>query len=285
MFCHLCNGEIKSPTKCKCGLEYCCHDCLMKDKFHKTICGDELNFNHDFEISEGICDNGVFINKSIKAGQILFSERALSNDGKIVSKRKMERVMMDIFPRPGGVFTYEDKLRCSGIHGELFYNASFINNDCCKPNAGYFYHSKHNILIIIAIRDIEKNQEITISYLQDFQNHRTRILQDRYGFTCKCIGCVEPKYKMVLKRLAILDDLLDKSKNPYKILEFGQKFLQELDKIEASPLYYYGVYCHMQKFSYIVADPNYLHYSERRKHYFEKFFGKKLCKTNHFLTC
>ena len=52
MFCHQCNCEVKNVTECKCGYQYCCHACMMNDKFHKHYCGYSNVFEKTFLIKQ-----------------------------------------------------------------------------------------------------------------------------------------------------------------------------------------------------------------------------------------
>ena len=82
MYCHECNSEIKNVTLCKCGYQYCCHDCHMKDHFHKHFCGHSNTFdNFVIKVTPDIPDNGVFSKRSFKAGNILFTEKSITQDG------------------------------------------------------------------------------------------------------------------------------------------------------------------------------------------------------------
>lgn len=73
-------------------------------------------------------------------------------------------------------------------HMAVFVKISRINHSC-KPNSYYnFYDGTMNVF---AAREIEPNEELTISYLDDFQTkeERQKHLRDNYGFECHCELC------------------------------------------------------------------------------------------------
>jgi hypothetical protein len=63
-------------------------------------------------------------------------------------------------------------------------------NHSCRPNCLNFWSEKTSKRIIYAGRDIEKGEEITVSYiplLKSTQQRQERLQQ--YGFTCTCSAC------------------------------------------------------------------------------------------------
>lgn len=76
------------------------------------------------------------------------------------------------------------------VAGELegvFVVASRFNHACSRSaerNVDYFYDQKHNVLVLTALKPIPAGTELLISY-----GSSTRMLQFRYGFTCRCSAC------------------------------------------------------------------------------------------------
>ena len=60
-------------------------------------------------------------------------------------------------------------------------------NHSCKPNARFRFNRETGSMHLFAIRDIKKNEEIYVSYLENkkIDNHRL-YLQEHYGFICNC---------------------------------------------------------------------------------------------------
>jgi hypothetical protein len=74
-------------------------------------------------------------------------------------------------------------------HIGLFPKCARINHSC-RPNCLNFWSEKTSKRIIYAGRDIEKGEEITVSYiplLKSTQQRQERLQQ--YGFTCTCSAC------------------------------------------------------------------------------------------------
>ncbi|KAF8855107.1 SET domain-containing protein [Acephala macrosclerotiorum] len=79
-------------------------------------------------------------------------------------------------------------------------------NHSCKPNSGNFWSEKENHRVIYAFRDIEKGEEITVSYiplLKSIQERHARLYQ--YGFTCDCSACQSSESSM--RRVKIADTI------------------------------------------------------------------------------
>jgi SET and MYND domain-containing protein 5 len=71
-----------------------------------------------------------------------------------------------------------------------------MSNHSCEPNAEIKFKNNNNILTMVALTDINQNDEITISYLDECdllrsRHSRQKILQANYLFNCECERCVE----------------------------------------------------------------------------------------------
>ncbi|ORX83366.1 SET domain-containing protein, partial [Anaeromyces robustus] len=62
-------------------------------------------------------------------------------------------------------------------------------NHSCSPNATLYYHGNRQILR--AMRDIQKGEEICITYtdVMNSRSHRKKILLKKYKFDCHCERC------------------------------------------------------------------------------------------------
>jgi hypothetical protein len=73
----------------------------------------------------------------------------------------------------------------------LFPQIARINHSC-TPNAQANWHPTMGKFNVHAIRDIEPNEELNISYLHEtgaLRDARVEKLSDGYGFTCNCPAC------------------------------------------------------------------------------------------------
>jgi hypothetical protein len=77
--------------------------------------------------------------------------------------------------------------------GGLFLQAARINH-ACTSNAQNTWNSETKQLTVHACRDIEKEEEICISYLDGFEKYTSRQqkLKSDFGFNCTCMLCSLP---------------------------------------------------------------------------------------------
>jgi hypothetical protein len=80
-----------------------------------------------------------------------------------------------------------------GDKGAIFVEACRINH-ACDNNAQKSWNEKIKRHTVHALRDIDKGEEITITYLGPLKNRtaRQKALQERFGFTCLCHLCSLP---------------------------------------------------------------------------------------------
>ena len=79
-------------------------------------------------------------------------------------------------------------------NGGLFLEASRINHSC-QPNAQHAWNDDLGHLTVHALRDIEADREITISYISGVSPgfvERQRHLMNEFSFTCVCELCSLP---------------------------------------------------------------------------------------------
>lgn len=78
--------------------------------------------------------------------------------------------------------------------GTAFFPVQSCMNHSCCPNAKAFKREedKDGQVTIIAVHQIQKEEEVTISYIDEELPYRERqkLLAD-YGFRCKCPKCLE----------------------------------------------------------------------------------------------
>jgi len=94
--------------------------------------------------------------------------------------------------RYAGIFA-TNSLPADEDNGAIFLQACRINH-ACDNNAQKSWNEKIKRHTVHALEDIEKGEEITITYLSPLKNRTTRqkVLQERFGFTCLCHLCSLP---------------------------------------------------------------------------------------------
>ena len=93
-------------------------------------------------------------------------------------------------PELGIVRTNALPLGSDATTGGIFLNSSRINHSC-DPTAQNTWNENLQRITIHAIRDIAKDDEITIFYLNSRRNRGSRLfdLQTKFRFTCSCSLC------------------------------------------------------------------------------------------------
>ena len=178
----------------------------------------------------------------------------------------------------------------------LWFYPSFFNHSCI-PNCIYFGFG--DILIIIAVNEIDKNSELFINYysVDALYDERQTYIQDNYNFKCKCELCeYEGKKIKENKENKILNEYLTRLRNNFLKNDKGQnefmkinnevisqkeikqmvKFLEQNKKMfscyEKNIMYLNCAHCMMkydpyQSYEYLESA---LKYTENRNYYFEK---------------
>ncbi|KAM0451340.1 hypothetical protein ACHAO4_006015 [Trichoderma viride] len=80
--------------------------------------------------------------------------------------------------------------------GGLFLDASRINHSC-RPNTHKSWNANLQRLTVHAVRDIERGEEITVSYLGEVMGYieRQMILKERFRFDCGCDRCSTTQFQ------------------------------------------------------------------------------------------
>jgi hypothetical protein len=126
-------------------------------------------------------------------------------------------------------------------HVGMFPKCARINHSC-KPNSGNWWSEKTERRIIYASRDIEKDEEITVSYIPLLKTTKDRQVRlQQYGFTCDCSACRTMDGDKRRVRISdSLDDLEQKQHSPSKKASINEKRISKsaalIDMIEAEGL-------------------------------------------------
>jgi len=78
--------------------------------------------------------------------------------------------------------------------GSAVYLLSSLFNHSCSPNVEPVFPHNNHIIAFKALRDIQKNEQLTISYIDSINlsyQERQHSLLHGYGFQCQCEKCLE----------------------------------------------------------------------------------------------
>ena len=138
----------------------------------------------------------------------------------------------------------------------LFPTIARINHSCV-PNCHHYWSNKQGCFMIRAVKDIEPDQEICISYMSplqraDFHDTESRrdILQTEFGFRCLCEICEDKEDQLDVdeKRRRILEiegEWSELGVNPSVAMSMGEeqyRLCAELD-FQAGLLAYVALHC------------------------------------------
>jgi hypothetical protein len=126
-------------------------------------------------------------------------------------------------------------------HVGMFPKIARINHSC-RPNSGNWWSEKTDRRVIYASRDIEKGEEITVSYiplLKTTKDRQARLQQ--YGFTCDCPACQSVESDKRRVRISnSIDDLEQKQHSPSKKAAVTEKRISKalalIEMLEAEEL-------------------------------------------------
>jgi hypothetical protein len=94
-----------------------------------------------------------------------------------------------------GVYLSEDHQIMNAV--ALFREASMFNHSCV-PNVQFKWNSKTPAGEFYAISDIDKDEELQISYIDQYAplKERSKYLSGTYGFDCSCKKCLDQKISL-----------------------------------------------------------------------------------------
>jgi hypothetical protein len=244
----------------------CSNDCQKADwrNGHKIWCKRVGELEVDFEIKESNerKGNGIFAKRTFSRGDYIMVERPLFLfPGKIMvihgnklpfnipdsAKQEMELLL----PREGSLLQKLNinGMSCGGDEAGLFITLSRINHNC-DPNADHQFW-KSGLKILYATKNIEKGEEITISYCKT----ESRSLEERkehlllnYGFECDCRVCRDTKLNKKFESISLQDKAMWEAMNAQnfdKALVIGKKLIKLFDELECSQKMYARTYYDM----------------------------------------
>lgn len=193
---------------------------------------------------------GLFANRPIKRGELIISEKPMVtlnngyNTANTLEQRieKLSQAEKDMFyslsnswplisPKCMGIFkTNALPLGVDSPTGAIFPIIARSNHSCL-PNANHYWNESKGLETIFALKDIENNEEIHLSYCDPYTDKQTRQakLKDGFTFDCNCEIC-SIEDKIAQKRSDIRRNILKKLDAEIPELALYQP-VKALDKI------------------------------------------------------
>ncbi|KAH7069627.1 hypothetical protein BKA63DRAFT_535816 [Paraphoma chrysanthemicola] len=125
----------------------------------------------------------------------------------------------------------------------LFPEIAMLNHDC-RPNAAYFWDEQMMTHFVHAIREIHPGEEITITYIDNEKDRKTRMkrLEKSWGFKCSCSACTanpsltaesDSRLYQITELARILDNWTPSSRATPEVAELLVS-LYEQERLDAS---------------------------------------------------
>lgn len=275
--CQQCNQPIMTVHHCPvegCTTRYCSSACRHKDLRENGHARFVCKKVHPFEdttnyIMSPQANTGLAASRFIKRGQTIMVETSAAREQgnfKTLPKSILSR-LQELEPRPSGPIvdndTYLSKFQYNSYNERIFLNFAYMNHSC-KPVADFYFVSEYNVILVIALFDIDVGQEITVNYLSEYKKDRRQALLDQWGFYCQCHGCTDKKTGIVIDLIATITHQLAATTDPDKVLELCDKQLAMYDLIQASPIMYYEMYTTKSHCAASRQDRNYFAYLANR---------------------
>ena len=217
-------GSTKTCDSCEKRL-YCSSFCRQQDwdsAAHKVYCGVAGEIGVDYEIRK--------VNDRVGVG--LFALREFSKNDKIMVERPIV-----VAPNDGSKFapygnvpvsaepalnamqpyggTLEEKMTLNAIDvsdkdAGLFLVMAIANHDCIG-NADHMYLEDYDVRVMVASRNIRKNEEIRHYYTDPLtpKQQRSKKLRRLYGIHCNCVLCSSPELEKLVCEIYDLNQRLE----------------------------------------------------------------------------
>lgn len=161
------------------------------------------------------CGKGLYAKKDFSIGDIIFTEKPFYIIGDQISEdikiklMKLKNCKNNDENFISGILQ-TNAISLDGNRSGLFSIICRINHSCIA-NARYFWNTVENKEYIIAVRDIKKYDEVTVSYGETAlmsNNERCEYLYNRWRINCECLMCKNNEIDLIKKKLKKLDDML-----------------------------------------------------------------------------
>ncbi|KAI1490253.1 hypothetical protein F5X96DRAFT_637198 [Biscogniauxia mediterranea] len=145
------------------------------------------------------------------------------SDGEVLKGKKLQDVSKATTKRFAIFLTNRVEMGVGGKYGGGVFALYSRINHSCVPNAHNSYNPSIGRLTVHAIRDIRKDEQITVGYISS----ACRTLQQRtaeiapWGFTCSCLACTDPSIERMKKRMLELDQRLAVFDSPLRQMMAG----------------------------------------------------------------
>lgn len=206
---------------------------------------------------------GLFASQNYKVGDVILTEKPLYIIGEPLNDEQRNEIMklknsinheFSGYLKTNQIEITKDKC---GIFKEICRC-----NHCCIPNARYFWNTIENLEYLIVIRDIKKEEEITVSYGNTYfmPYEKRKDYLANWNFVCLCDDCKNLNTETDRQKLYDLDLLLQQyclQENFDSALSCSIKMLNVIlksilkDEILLANIYYdiYQILMYMKRFT------------------------------------
>jgi len=198
-------------------------------------------------------EKGLFATKEYLVGDVIIQEKPLFIVGELISND----ILSELFELKNSIndeisgYIKTNAIPMTSEKSGVFKVLSRCNH-CCIPNARYFWNTIENQMYLIALKEINPNDEITISYGNTYfipkilrQNHLRN-----WNFNCGCSDCKNNLTEEIRLKLYYLNNNFERNcSNEYfkEALGNAMDMLNVikgtiLDEVCLQSIIYYNIY-------------------------------------------
>lgn len=261
--CARCGAVCESPKLCgRCRDASYCSKACQTDHWpaHRLVCARGVRVGEC-----GECGAGVFATASFAPGAEIHREKPLlrtqfdrSDPTSARAKDALGRVsreardaamaLSDVWTRPktlrGVMMTNCLPVGPPNRQEEALFALVCRVNHSCRPNACYVWREDLQRELLIAIRPVDRGDEVTVCYIDETRDARTRqrLLMERFKFRCRCTLCEEndPATNTTMERLQEIDESIPAvaRSDPRRAVRMATDALALLDEVGLGQAYW-----------------------------------------------
>ena len=159
-------------------------------------------------------EKGLFATKNYLVGDVILQEKPLHIVGEVISNEtfiELKKLKNSLNNEISGHIK-TNQIGMTIEKSGVFKTISRCNHSCI-PNARYFWNTIEKQEYLIALKDINSNEEITVSYGNTY--FMPKIIRQNYlsnwNFTCQCLDCKNDLTEEIRLKLYHLNNYFEKN--------------------------------------------------------------------------